>query len=327
MDIFIDIGSTNIKWKTSGGAVNKMPFPSPYLCENGKFEVDAQEIIDIIKSIIQRENPNRAFFSVQMHGYVLLNKGKSISGYVSWRDERAKNLKPEFELCKDFGVDIKPNLPRLSLQAQTIEFDCFCTLGSYISYCLTGNNKTHITDGAPSGFYNVNNKTAVKTTFELPKVCYDVECVGEYNGVKIYSPIGDQQCALLGAVGYEYDGLVLNLGTAGQMCCIQKGFAVGEFESRPYFNGCTLCTVTRLIGGGEIVKYSDEEILPRLICDYQTAKNKLPAKNKILATGGVVKYRKNLLKKTLDSLQMNYAFNEECDALEGLEIIAKGENL
>ncbi len=325
MDVFIDIGSTNVKWSYSNGKVNKIPFPAPVVCENGKFEVNPELIYEIVEKLIK--GVNRAFLSVQMHGYVLLKNGKAVTNYISWRDERASGIMPNFELSKEYGVDIKPNLPRLSLQTQTVDFDCFCTLGSYLAYRLTDNNKTHISDGAPSGFYNVKQKNAVKTNFELPKVSYSVEVVGEYNGTKIYTPIGDQQSAILGAVGQNYNGLILNLGTAGQMCCIESGFVAGEFESRPYFNGNTLCTVTRLIGGGTISKYSDEEILYKLIQDYSVALKKLPPKSELTVTGGLVNYRRNLLEKVLNALKVNYVFNAECDALEGLKIIAQGEDL
>ena len=325
MDVYIDIGSTNVKWVYSNGKVNKIPFPAPVINQNGIFEVDPELIYQIVEKLVN--GANRAFLSVQMHGYVLLQNGKAVTNYISWRDERASGITPNFELIKEYGVDIKPNLPRLSLQTQTVEFNCFCTLGSYLTYRLTGNNKTHISDGAPSGFFNVKQKSAVKTNFELPKVSYSVEVVGEYNGTKIYTPIGDQQSAILGAVGQNYNGLILNLGTAGQMCCIENGFISGDFESRPYFNGNTLCTVTRLIGGGVIASESDQQILPKLIKDYSLALKKLPQKPIITVTGGVVNYRKPLLEKVLLALGVNYTFNAECDALKGLEIIAKGENL
>lgn len=80
-----------------------------------------------------------------MHGYVLLKEGREATGYISWRDERGKDLPPDFALTEEYGVRIKPNLPRLSLQAQSVAADEFCTLGSYLVYRLTGKNTTHVT--------------------------------------------------------------------------------------------------------------------------------------------------------------------------------------
>lgn len=323
MDIYIDIGSTNIKWKRSGEEVKMTAFPAPVIEEYPYFEVDAKEIVRIVEMLIREAD--RAFFSVQMHGYVLLKNGKTVSNYISWRDERGKDETPSFALTKEYGVDIKPNLPRLSLQTQKVDFDEICTLGSYIVYSLTGKNITHITDAAPTGFYNVRRRTHEVTRFRLPKASYKVKKAGRYGLTDIYTPVGDQQAAILGAAGKEFDGYILNLGTAAQMCCIAKEFAVGAFESRPYFLGKTLCTVTRLIGGESIAKYTDEEIADRLAEEYGGALKKLPRSEKLLATGGVVKYRKELLCKVLERLNVEYTFNEACDALAGLEIIAKGE--
>ncbi|MBR2341451.1 MAG: hypothetical protein IKA72_03490 [Clostridia bacterium] len=321
-DLYIDIGSTNIKWKRAGG-VSQTPFPTPVYSENGRFEVDAEEIFNIVRRLI--EDSKRVFFSVQMHGYVLLKDGVAVSNYISWRDERGAAVQPAFTLTKEYGVDIKPNLPRLSLQTQTVEFDEFCTLGSYLVYRLTGKNETHISDAAPSGFYNVCLREREQTAFKLPTPSYEIKPVGHYLDTAIYTPVGDQQASILGSVGRCFDGYVLNLGTAAQLCEIANGFVSGEFESRPYFDGKTLCTVTRLIGGGVIAKYSDDEIFEKLVEEYGGALKKLPVCKRLVATGGLVKYRRTLLCKVLDELGVEYSFNEECDALAGLEILSKGE--
>ena len=325
-DLYIDVGSTNVKWMESNSpTLHLVAFPPAEREEYPYYEVCHEKIFEKIKTIIETCNANRVFFSVQMHGYVLLKNGKAVTPYISWRDERGKFLTPNFNLTKEYGVDIKPNLPRLSLQAQTVDFDEFCTLGSYLVYRLTGENVTHITDGAASGFFNVKEKTCDKVNFKLPRVTYSVKAVGYYKNTIICTPVGDQQATVLGSVEKDYEGIVLNLGTAGQMCCIKKGFVSGNYESRPFFNGKTLCTVTRLIGGGIIAERSDEELEQMLIQDYKTAKDNLPQNKEMIVTGGVVKYRKKLLCNVLDKLNVNYKFNQQCDAINGLKML-QGEN-
>lgn len=155
MDLYIDIGSTNIKW-SHGKTAGKIPFPRRPLTRRIRATRSARtEIFSIVLNLIDTHRPQRAFFSVQMHGYVLLKEGREATGYISWRDERGKDLPPDFALTEEYGVRIKPNLPRLSLQAQSVAADEFCTLGSYLVYRLTGKNTTHVTDAAASGFYNV----------------------------------------------------------------------------------------------------------------------------------------------------------------------------
>ena len=116
MDLYIDIGSTNIKW-SHGKTAGKIPFPAAFDAAYPRYEVRADEIFSIVLNLIDTHRPQRAFFSVQMHGYVLLKEGREATGYISWRDERGKDLPPDFALTEEYGVRIKPNLPRLSLQA------------------------------------------------------------------------------------------------------------------------------------------------------------------------------------------------------------------
>ena len=329
MKLFIDVGSSNIKYCTSSMRdVNSVQFPKPIIEKNSLFEVDAEKIVSIVKSIIDKTKPNDVYFSVQMHGYVLFNKNKRVTNYISWRDERAKNEKPRFTLTKDYGVNIKPNLPRLSLQKIDTKFDEFMTLGSYISYSLTGNNSSHITDICPSGFYNLKSGKYDKAGFKLPNICKKVEKVGEYTGINIYTPIGDQQCAIKGTMDTIKDEncYILNIGTASQLCCIEKGLVNGEFESRPYFEGKTLCTVTRLTGGAKMKEYqSDAKLVADLYKQYNEAIQKLPKKEKIIVTGGGSKKYHEIIEKVLKKLKIKYEFNENFDALLGLNNLSKGE--
>lgn len=328
MDLYIDIGSTNIKW-SHGKTAGKIPFPAAFDAAYPRYEVRADEIFSIVLNLIDTHRPRRAFFSVQMHGYVLLKEGREATGYISWRDERGKDLSPDFALTEEYGVRIKPNLPRLSLQAQSVAADEFCTLGSYLVYRLTGKNTTHVTDAAASGFYNVKTGARDACRYRLPEAVYRVQEAGRYKDTAVFSPVGDQQASVLGAwKGMENaEGYVLNLGTAAQLCCTAEGFAAGDFESRPYFGGNTLCTVTGLPGGGYISrtigKTSAKALRETLAEAYASALKKLPPRRKIIVTGGVVHYHRILIEETLETLPKAYVLNEGADALAGLKILAE----
>ncbi len=321
-DLLLDVGSTNVKW-AAGGDQFTAPFPPPIRSDFPFFEVSAKEIFGLVARVMERTAPSRVFLSVQMHGYVLLKGGIEQTEYISWRDTRGGNEKPRFAISDEYGVSVKPNLPRLSVQTQTCAFDEFCTLGSYLVYKLTGVNRSHVTDVAPSGFYNVRKGEADGCGFRLPLVSASVERAGFFGKSEIFTPVGDMQAAVLGAAR-GFDGYVLNLGTAGQLCCVEEGFVAGDFESRPYFGGRTLCTVTGLPAGAVVSREGDaaEELLVR---EYAAAMKRLPRRSKISVTGGVVKYRRPLLERVLKRLNTEYVFHEGCDALEGLEILAKGE--
>src|SRR5690606_26437889 len=63
-----------------------------------------------------------------------------------------------------------------------------------------------------------------------------------------YAPVGDHQCALVGAL-LQARELSLNISTGSQVSVIAPTFVPGEYETRPYFDGATLQTVTRLPAG------------------------------------------------------------------------------
>lgn len=324
MDLFIDIGSSNIKWNCLNGG-GSTPFPKPLKDDYPYFEVDCEEIVAIVKNIILNCKPSRVFFSVQMHGYVLLAGEKAVTPYISWRDQRGKDLIPNFELTAEYGVHLKPQLARRSVQTHTVKFDKLCSLGSFITYRLTGENLSHITDVFALGFYNVCKKSVDVCGFSLPKATYSVQKAGDYNGVEVFTPVGDQQASILGATkGKKQNCWILNLGTAGQICTLENGFCCGEYESRPYFNGKTLCTVTGLPAGAVISQYADADIKERLIEEYSLAIKRLPKRDYLLVTGGLVKYRKQLIEEVLTAIGVKYIFNYQADAIFGLEILAKG---
>ncbi len=318
-DLYLDIGSTNIKWEM-GGERRFTPFPAPSRCDSPYFEVPAEEIVDLVRAIVCDAGAARVFLSVQMHGYVLLKEGRAITPYISWRDTRGTGIIPKFTLTPQYCVAIKPNLPRLRLQTHSEVFDEFCTLGSFLARCLTGENRTHITDAACTGFYCAG--VAVEMPFRLPEVKEGE--IGTFECARIFAPMGDQQCSVAGAVGTlgAFNGYILNLGTAAQMCCISP-FGEGEFESRPYFGNQSLLTVTGLIGGGHVAKMSDETAEPLLVSAYREALGKLPRRERILVTGGLVRHRTALIERVLRRLDIPYTLNPDCDALAGLKLIAR----
>lgn len=332
--LLIDIGSTNIKWAVTDfgekvpNDLHSVPFPPPLNNTYPYYEVSIDQIISIIKGIIDDCLPNSLFISTQMHGYVLADKsGKPITQYISWQDERATLVPFLDKINKEHGVDIKPNLPRASVYAISklnpklfMQAYQFFTLGSYVNYVLTGNNITHITDAAPSGFYNVKTLKSDYNQLELPIAKKDVEKAGEYKGIAVYTPVGDQQAAILG-VNATNDSYILNLGTAGQLCTINGTFITGDFESRPYFWGKTLCTVTRLMGGKAILEYQEEDLEEVLFNNYYNAMKKLPQRKKLIITGGVVKYRREMLTRIAQKIGIEFSLNEELDAINGLKIL------
>ena len=335
-DLYVDVGSTNVKYRSvdDSGRVTtgSERFPEPFINDGIRYEVKLSEINGMLFGIVGKSTYSRIFVSVQMHGYILKKGEKFITEYISWRDKRGEILCKNHDLPPESGESVKPNLPLLSACVTLGELGAVCgedltffTLGSYISYVLTGKNATHITDAAASGFFNVVTGCRgewVDFDIRLPEVYPEIKAVGRYKGAQVFTPCGDQQCAVLGS-GAAFEEYILNLGTAAQMCCVENGFVFGNFESRPFFGSKTLCTVTGLIGGGYIAGKSDEELYDPLNEEYSSSLKKLPEKKSLLITGGVVVYRKKLIEKIADGLKIGYELNDSSDALCGLETIGK----
>lgn len=337
----LDVGSTNIKYALfeNGNRTDcgKCPFPAPTRSDNVFFEVSADAVFDSVKKIIDGyPSAKNVFFSVQMHGHILSSEPTK---YVSWRDERSL-CGQVFERYRNFigkeitslsGTSSKPNLSVYSLlyeyeNGKAPVGELF-SLGSYIVYRLTGNNISHVTDLCALGFYLKNGEVNQKLLSVLPfgirlPVCVSkVQECGEYRGIKIFTPVGDQQSSVF-ALQEESDS-ILNIGTAAQICRIVAGDVYGNFESRPYFYNKTLCTVTGLIGGAILRENKDFGALKeKMSAQFRTALQNLHSKKRILCTGGAFSFYKEFIFEILYGLGY-LPFYKNSDALEGLQLLSR----
>ncbi len=71
-----------------------------------------------------------------------------------------------------------------------------------------------------------------------------------HNGriIPCYIPVGDQQAALLGSF-LQPRGLSLNIATGSQVGLLSSDCELGEFQTRPYFEGKFLKTITHIPAG------------------------------------------------------------------------------
>lgn len=228
-------------------------------------------------TIAAADEPVRGILiSTQMHGYVL----RTVDGdshYISWQDELSMlpiHGETPFErlgalgvdaLLQDSGLRRKSELALCSLFTrvcrgeQQVEGSELFTLGSYLIADLCGCNLTHITNAAPTGLYDLHTRTwnqpllhAVGFTgLRLPEVSENVTPCGTYSGVPVYPDVGDQQASLLGA-GLAAGQISINLGTHRRFHHredSQKTYDTEIAETRPFFNGHYLRTVSKLSGG------------------------------------------------------------------------------
>jgi sugar (pentulose or hexulose) kinase len=336
--LFIDIGSTWIKWTTykkgaHSAPASTVPFPSQISSGNkALFEVKREEIDRIIFGILEScRDADTVLFAVQMHGYFLgTETGEFLTPFISWQDERAKPYVRDLSLPKAYGADVTANLPRLGVHSFKVaapqiyeKVGRFFTLGSYVAYRLTGKNATHITDAYASGYYNVRDGLKDETPFELPDCAYVLQEIGRFGNMRVISPVGDQQASIFGCSNTD-DAYILNIGTAAQICAVEKGYCEGNFESRPFFDGQMLCTVNKLIGGREIVRYNDDTAALEdiLVNSYSSAIKRLPKRNRLIIIGGAVLHFPGLVDRVCARLGYPYGLLDKVGTLTGLQKLA-----
>ncbi|MBQ4150691.1 MAG: hypothetical protein IJC81_02675 [Clostridia bacterium] len=326
-DLLVDIGSTFVKYAVFDSdndkyiLSEKLPFPSP--CSEEMFVVDRCQIETAVKVVMATAKENgcsRVFISVQMYGFFIKNKSGEISDYFSWRSGGG-DVENEELLAIDFasrGTKLKPNLPIAKLYKNREELNGaeFFTLGSYITYLLTGNNATHKTDACASGFYGVDGMTDGKTIsgIILPKFMEDVESCGTYCGMQIYAPVGDHASSVYGS-GIGEDTYLLNIGTTSQLAFVGEGNPPSDmWECRPYFEkGKTLFTLGNLFYG----LYKDTD---KYCTEAAKIINRLPKRGRLLVGGGGAS---DIIGKLSESVDIPCTLVGCSIGLEGLVKLAK----
>lgn len=280
--IALDLGSTFTKAALLTDemvqAERQLPTPAALLQGHERYEIDAevyfQQVVSLIDGFMDDMPIDGILFSTQMHGYILTDAAmKPITPYVSWQDKvGAKHLDSIRKFLTDTdvypsGVPLKGNLAVCSLLARRAEGEeipegaYFHTLGGYIIARLTGRHVCHMTNAAPTGLADIRNggwndvllKRAGLFVLRMPEIIDSIKPVGMYRGIKVYPDIGDQQVCAYGADLQLEHSLHVNVGTAGLLGGLCKGFKVDRCESRPWLGkGCYLRTVSGLLGGRHI---------------------------------------------------------------------------
>ena len=326
--LLIDVGSTFIKYSIydrQKGLLffEKTPFPDPIVNDGVHFIVSREELCNKILDIFEKASEHNCFtaiFSVQMHGYVVKKKDGTLSEYVSWRDKSGEITQQNFENVNfnEFGLSLTNNLPVTKLDSETV--DEFYTLGSYLSFLLTGNNATHITDAFASGFYH--SPSGVPNVFasgmRMPSVCSSVQEVGEYKGVKILCPFGDHQISVLGS-DINKDAYLINIGTGAQVCCISSyDYPDGKYQKRPYFDKAECLYSFCGLHGVDGNSRGKEDFLQRILNSIRL----LPKKSSVIVGGGGGDELFSLIQETLTPLGISCSKSDKNIGTEGLIKIA-----
>jgi sugar (pentulose or hexulose) kinase len=299
--LLVDFGTTSTKSAIvdldTGAFSHLQRYPAlpSAAAPQGRFEISLEALrrrfVDICAEG-QAQAPLRGILLCsEMHGFALLDhRGKPLSNYISWKDERslepvdgqdtfslvAGQLGPVFKQLT--GMRPRPGFPLMNLahlgrstalpaQARLISLPC------WLARCSgRAEEILHPTVLAGLALCDVRRNTAsaellallrelTGCSFALGEAAPAQQVAGYWRQdgaqVPIYAGVGDHQCAVLGAANLPRQSLSLNLGTGSQVSVIAGDSPCEELETRPYFDDLLLQTITHIPAGRALAAHLD----------------------------------------------------------------------
>lgn len=233
-------------------------------------EYDPLEIVEIVRRLIARAGPIEGIHLCgQMHGLVLANgRGEPLSNYIGWSDQRAAACFGEIASQitdrerQELGNEFRPSLPvsylyRMRKDGEFPGGAIPCSLADFVAanLCRTA-PVVEPTQAAAMGALNLATGAWHESVIgklgldrlSWPRIARTGDVVGDCGGVPCYAAVGDHQCALAGVM-LEEGELSINVSTGSQVAAIAGEFTPAEHQTRPYFGGRFLRTVTHIPAG------------------------------------------------------------------------------
>lgn len=297
--ILVDIGTSRIKATSirldSGTVLARAdgPSPTPDRRDSGEVASDPllhrKAFLDILASLPAGEPPTGIWLCAEMHGFLLDDgKGRPLTQYVSWRDERAsRDGSPstlnrfQEDLGKAYqeitGMAVRPGLPalvlaHLSRQGHLPRRGRLLTLPEWLLVsCGEFYGAMNETMAAASGLYDLASHTwsdrlmdasgARSADLDLCPVTSQVDApLGRMllNGRKIsvFGGVGDMQAAMLGAGIPVRAPVAINMGTGSQVARLIEPRETYLGERRPFFDGNLLSAITHIPAGRALELFS-----------------------------------------------------------------------
>ena len=284
--------------------IQRVPFPATLPGLPPRFrEHDPGEILQAVRSLLENllavdSDCTGIVLCSQMHGLVLTGgQGQPLSNFCSWQDQRALLPHPSgkgshFDLLSErirpeerrlLGNELRPGLPigllfGLAEQGLLPKGEVYpAALPDFVlSNLCQSRPVTEITHAMSHGLLNLETldwHSEVIARLGLdglhwPAVQPHGAVVGrlKVNGRSIpcYTPVGDYQCALLGALLRSRE-LSLNISTGSQVSLLRPGLDFGDFQTRPFFDGRFLACITHIPAGRSL------NLLVRLLSELAEA--------------------------------------------------------
>jgi sugar (pentulose or hexulose) kinase len=284
--------------------VERTPFPEPVAgLAPGFREFQPAELVEATRALLDRllrQAPDACgvVLCSQLHGLALTDSdGGARSRIINWQDQRAlqplpsgngsyfdeinRRLTPEER--RQLGNEARPGVPLCYLfwLAQNNLLPAApvvaASLPNFVVANLCGGGpKSDVTNAFAHGALNVKTLDWHRPVIEKlgleglqwPQIVPQGVVIGEYRvgaqRLPVFAPVGDYQCSQVGAF-LEEGELSVNISTGSAVIQLARGCDFGDYQTRPWFDGRFLKTITHIPGGRAL------NILVRLLSELAEA--------------------------------------------------------
>ena len=263
----LDVGTSFLKAAAidlEGGELvrtERVPIPS---------EPDPRRILGAARELLARVEGHGLVVCGQMHGFVLVDaRGEPVSDYVSWTDQRVTaeefagmsalvGERERAELGNEFRSSIAVSQLWWMKRHGVLPAGATpVSIGDFVAARMAGVTPVmEPTQAASFGALRLSTlawhagvigKLGLES-LRWPEVRPSGSRIGEWRGGPVFAAVGDQQCALAGALLAPRE-LSVNIGTGSQVAMLADAPEDGAWQTRPYFGGRFLRTITHIPGG------------------------------------------------------------------------------
>lgn len=267
--------------------IQRVPFPEPMGgLDPALREFNPAEVVAATDSLLgglleQAPDAVGIVMCSQLHGMVLTTeRGQAVSNLITWQDQRALqpfpggrgsyfdeiNRRLDPEQRRQLGNEARPGVPLCYLfwlaHHRRLPADSFVAALPYFLFanrrgCAPQSDLTHAfahgaLDLETSDWHRPVLETLGLGNVRWPRIVPQGTVLGEYQigsrGLPVFAPVGDYQCSQVGA--WLEDGeLSVNISTGSAVIQLARGCPFGDFQTRPWFDGRFLKTITHIPGG------------------------------------------------------------------------------
>ncbi len=268
--------------------IRRQPFPKPVPnLPPLFFEVDPQTLVATVHTLLTdllalAPDCEGIVMCTQMHGMVLCtDQGEARSNVITWQDQRSLTPHPAeggthlARLLEEIspaqrqqtGREVQPSRPLAYLYWMAVNGQLPngavipAAIADFVIANLAGS--TPVIDPTNAGAHGALNletmrwHTALIAQLGLEQLHWpEIRPLGQpvatvtIDGRQLpcYAPVGDHQCAVVGAL-LAPDELSLNISTGSQVSLMTSQLTLGDYQTRPFFDGRFLNTVTGIPAG------------------------------------------------------------------------------